>query len=102
MPMRRTIRRASGSGVHDASELCKNSIAHYFDDPSAVLAHRGFKDEVLPLLQGGQRANLIRLHQAGVSCDVCHQNGSEPALLLQKANLSMWRYCTVLDGKSEP
>ena len=73
-------RQGGRDRVHRAAELDQDAVAHELDDAAAMVADDGLEDLPAALLQGRERAGLVRLHQAAVADHVGHQHGGQAAV----------------------
>ena len=67
-------------GVYHAGELRQHAVTHELEHPAAVRAYRWLHDLAPQSLHRGERAGLIRPHQAGVAHHIGGHNRCEFAL----------------------
>ena len=67
----------AGQSVDDARELRQQAVAHQLDDAPAVGGHLGIDQVTAKRLERGERAGLVRLHEARVADHVRGQDGRQ-------------------------
>ena len=71
--------QSRSDGIGGAAELDQYAVAHDFHDAPAMGAHRRAENGRPPLLQRGERAGFILLHEAAVADHVGHEHGGQAA-----------------------
>ena len=70
---------STADGIHRTGEFDQHPVAHDLDQPAAMLADHRLENLPAAQLEGGERAGLVRLHQAAVADHVGqHDSGETP------------------------